>query len=295
MEKSVPGVGSSAELGAVRPAVGGTRSGRDVSGWESRVVPVGIAPRSARSDGARDLPTVPRTVPSWRCGCRLESHSPSLRSGGAGPPAGSIGRSWCRQGVVAAGRTSWVALPADAGPRAPGSVEVDPGDGQSPLPRGKGWFRYGGGPNGAGQKFGDRVCELFRGPTSASFPALKVAFQGRRPSISSTSRPGRSSKPHSGSGSIRLRALLDGRGTNLLPSLRACSRGDGRFTKSRRNLRRTAITVPSGCVVSAPLLGLSPGGFPPAPVVPGVGTFLSRVPLPDTSTVSCPLPPGRRD
>ena len=63
---------------------------------------------------------------------------------------------------------------------------------------------------------------------------------------------------------------------------------------SRRNLRRGAFNVPSGCVVSAPELGLSPGGFPPAPVVLGVGTFLSGVPLPESATVSCPLPPGPR-
>src|SRR5579863_6471764 len=84
------------------------------------------------------------------------------------------------------------------------------------------------------------------------------------------------SKPLSVLGSIRLRALLDGRETALIPSLRACSWGVGRFTTSRRILRRNAFTVPSGCVVSAPSLGLSPGGFPPAPAVSGEGTFLSQ-------------------
>jgi hypothetical protein len=45
---------------------------------------------------------------------------------------------------------------------------------------------------------------------------------------------------------------------------------------SRGILRRDAFIVPPSCVVAAPLLGLSPGGLPPAPVIPGVGTFLSR-------------------
>ncbi len=63
---------------------------------------------------------------------------------------------------------------------------------------------------------------------------------------------------------------------------------------SRWNLRCDTFTVPSGCVVAAPELGLSPVGFPPDPVFPEVGTFLSGRPLPARSTVSCPPPPGAR-
>src|SRR5208282_3433178 len=81
-------------------------------------------------------------------------------------------------------------------------------------------------------------------------------------------------------------------GKLLTPSVRACSRGGGRFIISRRNLRCTTFTVPSGCVVSAPELGLSPVGLRPDPVFPGEGTFLSGRPLPTRTTVSCPLPPG---
>jgi hypothetical protein len=63
---------------------------------------------------------------------------------------------------------------------------------------------------------------------------------------------------------------------------------------SRWNLRCDTLTVPPSCVVAAPELGLSPVGFPPDPVFPEVGTFLSGRPLPARTTVSCPPPPGER-
>jgi len=117
---------------------------------------------------------------------------------------------------------------------------------------------------------------------------------GKHPGDCSPGRPGRGSKPLSVSGSIRLRAFLDGREAFFIPSPRACSWGVGRFTISRGILRRNAFTVPSGCVVSAPWLALSPGGFPPTPMASGEGTFLSGRLLPTRTTVSCPPPPGGR-
>jgi hypothetical protein len=56
--------------------------------------------------------------------------------------------------------------------------------------------------------------QLSFAPFVPGFPAQKLAFLGRRPVSCLTSRPGRGSKPHSGSGSIRLRALLDGQGNS---------------------------------------------------------------------------------
>ncbi len=120
----------------------------------------------------------------------------------------------------------------------------------------------------------------------------KGRLRGIRTGDFSPVRPGRGSKPLSVSGSIRLRAFLDGREAFFIPSPRACSWGVGRFTISQGILRRNAFTVPWGCVVSAPLLALSPGGFPPTPMASGEGTFLSGRLLPTRTTVSCPPPPG---
>jgi hypothetical protein len=130
--------------------------------------------------------------------------------------------------------------------------------------------------------------------SSVSPSVSTLCPEGKHPGDCSPVRPGRGSKPHSVSGSIRLRAFLDGREAFFLPSPRACSWGVGRFTISRRILRRGVFTVPSGCVVSAPWLALSPGGFPPTPMASGVGTFLSGRLLPTRTTVSCPPPPGGR-
>jgi hypothetical protein len=130
------------------------------------------------------------------------------------------------------------------------------------------------------------------GSTVSRVPGPKMRFPGRRPTILLTSRPGRGSKPLSVSGSIRLRAFLDGREAFLIPSLRACSGGVGRFTISQGSLRRSVFTVSLGCVVSAPWLALSPGGFPPTLPASGEGTFLSGRLLPTRTTVSCPPPPG---
>ena len=63
---------------------------------------------------------------------------------------------------------------------------------------------------------------------------------------------------------------------------------------SRQILRCGTFLVLSGCVVSAPWLGLSPVGLPPDPMFPGEGTFLSGRSFRTRTTVSCPLPPGRR-
>jgi len=59
---------------------------------------------------------------------------------------------------------------------------------------------------------GKRVGEIARFPGVSGFPAQKRVFLGRRHASFLTCRPGRGSKPRSVSGSIRLRALLDGRG-----------------------------------------------------------------------------------
>jgi hypothetical protein len=123
---------------------------------------------------------------------------------------------------------------------------------------------------------------------------MKGGKRGKHPGDFSPGRPGRGSKPLSVSGSIRLRAFLDGRDAFLIPSPRACSWGVGRFTISSGILRRNVFTVPWGCVVSAPWLALSPGGFPPTPMASGEGTFLSGRLLPTRTTVSCPPPPGDR-
>lgn len=60
----------------------------------------------------------------------------------------------------------------------------------------------------------ERASEIRRGPGPPGFPAQKRVFLGGRHAGFLTCRPGRGSKPHSGSGSIRLRALLDGQGNS---------------------------------------------------------------------------------
>src|SRR5208283_1659185 len=57
-----------------------------------------------------------------------------------------------------------------------------------------------------------RAGSVTEGRPRLEFPARKPQFPGRRPASFLTRRPGRGSKPRSVSGSIRLRALLDGRG-----------------------------------------------------------------------------------
>jgi hypothetical protein len=75
-----------------------------------------------------------------------------------------------------------------------------------------GWLPSGRGPNRASGSAGERVREIGRRPGVTEFPAQKRVFLGGRFASFLTNRPGRGSKPHSGSGSIRLRALLDGQG-----------------------------------------------------------------------------------
>src|SRR5208283_4473006 len=82
-----------------------------------------------------------------------------------------------------------------------------------------------------------------RCPQPPGFPAQELAFLGRRPASFLTGRPGRGSKPRSVSGSIRLRALLDGRGnassrpSGLAPGESAVSPYPGGFSD----------TTPSPC------------------------------------------------
>ena len=113
----------------------------------------------------------------------------------------------------------------------PGGSRTRPGATCAPVQAPGGWANPGGArPRGvalraervhswsAGDRtegrvpVGERGGAVGRGPGAPGFPAQELGFLGGRHASFLTCRPGRGSKPHSGSGSIRLRALLDGPG-----------------------------------------------------------------------------------
>jgi hypothetical protein len=131
--------------------------------------------------------------------------------------------------------------------------------------------RFGGGPNGASGKVGQGVLEIGGGPPVSQFPAQKRLFLGGRPASFLTSRPGRGSKPHSGSGSIRLRALLGGRGNS---SHRRSGLASGETAVSSGPEGSSGAT-PSPCPRAVSLLLRSsdsrPSGSHPTPCSPKWG------------------------
>jgi hypothetical protein len=90
--------------------------------------------------------------------------------------------------------------------------------------------------------------------------------------------PGEGSRPPSVSGSIQLSTLPAGPERSLrLFGLAPV--GSRRFTRSPKNVTDKRIILDRGCVVSAPLPGLSPNHFCGPPSLGG-GTFLSWVQKP---------------